>query len=144
MSLLSEDTQEKVISSIHEWIRDCGLDVRDIEPFVNREIVPLLQEVDRKAREENTHLWENHVSAEVIKRGHHSDCMGCGNDRIIAARIDEGNMAHYAMSTKFRQIITQEPHIEEYIKGYRGALSDYDTHWHERVVALQSPSKEDK
>lgn len=42
---LPEDMRERVIKRTHEWIRDCGLDVRDVEAFVDRELMPLLEEI---------------------------------------------------------------------------------------------------
>lgn len=70
-----------------------------LEPFgddtqsVEQRIHDLIQDEILKARLESDRLWENHVNAQVIKRGHHGDCMACGNDRVETAareaRIDE-------------------------------------------------------
>jgi hypothetical protein len=53
----------------------------------------ICQQAAERAREENDRLWNNHVAAEVIKRGHHGDCMACGTQRAeraeLVGRIDE-------------------------------------------------------
>jgi hypothetical protein len=35
--------REEIIKRTHEWIRDCGLDVQDVEAFVDTQIMPLIQ-----------------------------------------------------------------------------------------------------
>jgi len=34
--------QAEIIERTHAWIRDCGLDVRDVEAFVRRDLMPLV------------------------------------------------------------------------------------------------------
>lgn len=47
MNDLSE-LREQIIKSTHEWIRDCGLDVQDVEAFVKREVMPLIDQYTAK------------------------------------------------------------------------------------------------
>lgn len=65
---LPEDMRERIIKRTHEWIRDCGLDVRDVESFVDRELVPLFEETDCKAREEENRLSLKRIEKMVSNR----------------------------------------------------------------------------
>lgn len=43
-----EELRKKLVKSTHEWIRDCGLDVQDIEPFIDRELMELITSYTEK------------------------------------------------------------------------------------------------
>lgn len=48
-----EELRKKLITVTHEWIRDAGLDIQDIEPFVDREVMPAIAEHHNRLSETN-------------------------------------------------------------------------------------------
>lgn len=69
MTALPEDMRERVIERTHEWIRDCGLDVRDVEAFIDREIMPVLEEIERQSIETLAHAQLNMRPLIALKNG---------------------------------------------------------------------------
>jgi hypothetical protein len=45
---MDDELRKQIIERTHAWIRDCGLDVQDVEAFVDRELAQLIKQ-DREA-----------------------------------------------------------------------------------------------
>lgn len=49
---LLDELNAKLATATHEWIRDCGLEVDDVQAFIDRDVMRLIADYQAKLQEE--------------------------------------------------------------------------------------------